>query len=439
MKISFKKLLVLILTLTVAFAAVGTGCNNNGGEDDGGPSIYIPEPPAPVLNISRSQADLTIGDYFALSATTANTTNKVVWTSNNPAVATVDSVSGKVEAISQGSATITATCGELTKTCDVAVTFGGQTPEVDLLGGFKDEIVLSNNDSYAIKPIVKFNNRTDYSDATYSIVSSDPSVVSVDSNNVLTTHENGEVDVTLSATWRGKNANNTYLMSKNFKVTVQDNLVFYVNNDIVKDVQLYTRGEFEGTSYVNSVEYVPTVSVNGAAQVAATGSTVANDEIADVVGNTIVGKSSGDTIVSINYEIGGKTFIKNFTVFVQRPVAQKAGKVNYFSTYQGTYKDEADLAVNKTLDKFVWGVDTEIIDAYQGETKLTVKDNVIYGVEANADGFTETVITVGSKTEVYEVSVRAAGAFVKTVSDLKDAVELCLPLRISPSLGLHSK
>lgn len=425
MKNTFKKLLVLVLSLTVALAAVGTGCKKPGGEgDDTTPDIYIPQPPAPTLTLSRSSLALTIGDYFTISATATNTDSPVLWTSDNAAVASVSN-NGVVEAINQGVANITATCGTLTKSCEVVVSFGGQTPEIDLLGGFKDDIILSTNSEFRLDPVVKFNNRNDYTDATFNFVSSNPSVLMVNATgNIITNAVSGVVDLTISANWRGKTPANTYLMSKTISVTVQDNLIFYVNGNMVEDYELYTKAEFEGTSYLNTIAYVPTISVNGGAQVPATSTVISNEDIAYLDGNNLVGKGFGETVATINYNLNGKNFVKTFTIFVERPVAQKVGKIEYFSAYQGMYKDASDLETNLTIDNFAWGAPTTIIDAMQGETKLKVENNAILGVNVNADGFTDTVISVGSATEIYEVSVRAAGQFVQTAQDLKDAVEL---------------
>ncbi|MBR6737587.1 MAG: Ig-like domain-containing protein [Clostridia bacterium] len=420
----FKRLLVLVLSLTVALTAVGTGCKKEEETDDGQPDIYIPQPPAATLTLARSALSLTIGDYFTLSATTTNTTNKVVWSSENADIATINQTTGKIEAISEGITNIVATCGDLVKKCELNVSFGGQTPEVDVLGGIKDEIILSNNDTFNFVPIVRFNNRTDYTDATFTVTSSNASVVTATNDGLLTTLENGEADVVVSASWRTKDASNTFLMSKTIKVTVQDNFSFYVNGNIAKDIELYTRASFEGSSYVNTFDFVPTVTINGGAEIPANVASSANEDIAYIEDGKIVGKSVGTTVISFGYEVGGKTYLKNFNARIIRPVAKKEGKVEYFSTYMGTYKEESDLNTNLTIDNFIWGTETEIIDAWQGENVLNVNENYITGVVANAHDFTDTTILVGSKTEIYEVSVRAAGAFVSTVEDLKDAVEL---------------
>ena len=85
--------------------------------------------PAPVpvavsrVTLSSSSLNMTQGQTQVLTATVspANAADKtVVWTSSNPAVASV--TAGTVTAVAPGAATITAACGGKTATCAVSVT-----------------------------------------------------------------------------------------------------------------------------------------------------------------------------------------------------------------------------------------------------------------------------------------------------------------------------
>lgn len=76
-----------------------------------------------AITLSQSSALLSAGKTVALAATVApeNATNKAVtWTSSDASVATVDA-NGVVTAVSAGKATITATAGTVSATCDVTV------------------------------------------------------------------------------------------------------------------------------------------------------------------------------------------------------------------------------------------------------------------------------------------------------------------------------
>ena len=77
------------------------------------------------VTLDKTELALTVGDAAVqLTATVApeDATDKTVtWTSDKPAVATVDAT-GKVTAVAAGEATITAQAGDKTATCKVTVT-----------------------------------------------------------------------------------------------------------------------------------------------------------------------------------------------------------------------------------------------------------------------------------------------------------------------------
>ena len=79
--------------------------------------------PATDISLSKSELTLTAGESASLTATVTpeGSTDTVVWSSDKPAVATVDPATGKVTAVAPGEATITATAGTKTATCTVKV------------------------------------------------------------------------------------------------------------------------------------------------------------------------------------------------------------------------------------------------------------------------------------------------------------------------------
>lgn len=83
----------------------------------------VPEVAIPCTGITLSQTELTFagGGNQTITATVTpiNTTDAIVWTSDNTAVASVSN--GVVRAIYNGTATITATCGNYSATCSVTV------------------------------------------------------------------------------------------------------------------------------------------------------------------------------------------------------------------------------------------------------------------------------------------------------------------------------
>lgn len=80
--------------------------------------------PATGIALNKSELTLTAGDAdtsLMATVTPPDSTDSVVWSTNKPAVAAVDSATGKVTAVAPGEATITAKAGTKTATCTVKV------------------------------------------------------------------------------------------------------------------------------------------------------------------------------------------------------------------------------------------------------------------------------------------------------------------------------
>lgn len=91
-----------------------------------GAAVTIAAAPKPATGISlnKSELTLTVGNSdtsLTANVTPSDSTDTVVWSTNKPAVATVDSATGQVTAVAPGEAIITATAGTKTATCTVKV------------------------------------------------------------------------------------------------------------------------------------------------------------------------------------------------------------------------------------------------------------------------------------------------------------------------------
>ena len=94
--------------------------------DPNGAAVTIAAEPKPAtgITLNKSELTLTAGDSdtsLTATVTPPDSTDTVVWSTNKPAVATVDSATGKVTAVAPGEAIITATAGTKTATCTVKV------------------------------------------------------------------------------------------------------------------------------------------------------------------------------------------------------------------------------------------------------------------------------------------------------------------------------
>lgn len=91
-----------------------------------GAAVTIAAAPKPAtgITLNKSELTLTVGNSdtsLTANVTPSDSTDTVVWSTNKPAVATVDSAMGKVTAVAPGEAIITATAGTKTATCTVKV------------------------------------------------------------------------------------------------------------------------------------------------------------------------------------------------------------------------------------------------------------------------------------------------------------------------------
>ena len=90
-------------------------------------TIAAEEKPATGITLNKSELTLTAGESdtsLTAAVTPEGSTDTVVWSSDKPAVATVDPATGKVTAVAPGEAIITATAGTKTATCKVTVNCG---------------------------------------------------------------------------------------------------------------------------------------------------------------------------------------------------------------------------------------------------------------------------------------------------------------------------
>lgn len=148
-----------------------------------------------VASIELDQTNLSInlGETAALVATVKpdNATDKTVsWSSSDIEIATVDEA-GKVKAIKEGTATITAKAGDKTAECKVSVCIPVTSIELD-----NTRLELKENETVKLIATVKPDNATD---KTVTWTSSDSAVVSVDSSGEVKAIKGGTATITAQA------------------------------------------------------------------------------------------------------------------------------------------------------------------------------------------------------------------------------------------------
>ncbi len=149
---------------------------------------------ATSLKLEQTAATLLPAQTLALSAVTTPPGVSVQWSSSNDAVATVDQ-NGKVTAVSDGTATITATCGELTATCTITVKDPGEATAITL---DKKELFLVKGKSDTLSILVE-PAASRYTTLTWK--SSNTAIATVDQNGVVTAANTaGTAVITATAT-----------------------------------------------------------------------------------------------------------------------------------------------------------------------------------------------------------------------------------------------
>ena len=151
-----------------------------------------PTPEPAVLTMNKTSVELTVGSSFALTVSGAD---KVAFSSSDEAVATV-SANGTVQAVSEGSAVITASAADTTATCRVAVTAAVDQPDTpsDLaIYSVYGESVVTDVTIEAGKEALMEVQGTD-SAVTWSI--EDSSIATVDSSGMVKGVASGETDLT---------------------------------------------------------------------------------------------------------------------------------------------------------------------------------------------------------------------------------------------------
>ena len=184
--------------LITALAAGTTAITATVGGKSASCVVSVNQSNIPVTGITLDQTSVTLteGQSITLIATVspANATNKTVsWNTSNGSVATVDQ-NGKVTAVAQGNATITATAGYYSASC--AVTVQQNVIAVTSVTLNKTSLPLKVGESETIIATVKPDNATD---KTVTWTSSAASVATVDNSGKVSAIAVGTAFITATA------------------------------------------------------------------------------------------------------------------------------------------------------------------------------------------------------------------------------------------------
>lgn len=210
--------------------------------------------PVSGVSLNKTATTLDINDTETLTATVApaNATNKnLSWSSSNTDVATVSN--GVVTAVAAGSATITVTTEDGSKTATCAVTVNAATRTAVNMTGFSatsTTIVKGNTTTTSVT-----NDQAGW-DAAYTYSSSDETVATVATNGVITAVKKGSA--TITATLNISPSDETYkagtTTSKTIDITVTNpfhNVTFSSNGSTYSGPTSVEEGESISLPAVN--------------------------------------------------------------------------------------------------------------------------------------------------------------------------------------------
>ena len=166
------------------------------------------------ISINKTTLELEVEKTETLTATVKpeNATNKTVnWESSDAAVATVDNT-GKVTAVKEGTATITAKAGDKTATCAVTIKAKG-TVNVESITVNPATVTLEIGKTTVLGVTFKPENVTD---KTVTWKSSDESKATVDAKGCVTAKADGTVTITATTKDGNKTATCTVTIPKSY-------------------------------------------------------------------------------------------------------------------------------------------------------------------------------------------------------------------------------
>ena len=367
-------------------------------EPDPGHGQTTPSQPQVVavssVSLDKTSVSLNVGESVTLAATVKpdNASDKTVsWSSSNASVASVDA-SGKVSAVAEGTATITAKAGDKTATCSVTVT--KKVVAVESVTLDKSSLELNEGETATLVATVKPDNATN---KTVTWSSDKTSVATVDANGKITAVSEGTATITAKA------GDKTATCS----VTVKKNTVAVESVTLDKSSLELTEGE--------TATLTATVKPDNATNKTVTW-TSSSSSIATVDQNGKITAVSEGT-ATITAKAGDKTAtcsvtIKKNTVAVESVTLDKSSlELTEGETATLTATVKPDNATNKTV---MWSSDKTSVATVDANGKIT----------AVSEGTATITAKAGDKTATCSVTVKKNTVAVESVTLDKSSLEL---------------
>ena len=379
-------LMTICLLASLSFATVACNLNSESGAKD-------------KVELNETSISLEVYSEYTLTAT-SNVKGEVTWSSSDESVATV--AGGKVSALKVGSATITATAGKASATCEVTVTALSVLPVLEVSD---EEIQLVVGDEpYEVTASVTFKGETQDCQISWESENADVATVA---NGAITAVGVGSTTVTATAVCLGET------LTQEINVTVSADEYITVSKGVMDlkvaevNVEDITSDVFTAMAYVNGAE-------DGDKEILFR----SNDEnVATVVKNgnqaTVTAVGVGSTTIEAYYQSEYGKIVSTVSVTVSRSQVELSESLS--TPYAGA---------DTVLDLSALDLQGEVEGVYFGGSRIDLADNKLDEtfVEANKDNFVEIEIRTSAVSYtaqfiitvpfVAEVSQGAVGALM---------------------------
>lgn len=411
-----KKIKTSVIALALVLCAnCAVGCDN-----EPTPAPGPDEQLVAAIAFGEKTKELTIGDEVYLTPNYQKKDGFVLtYVSDNPSVVSVNE-NGKITALLEGSATVSAIYSDGTTTDSASITinssFNGNVPKLVLNHANVDgSVSLAVGSDYQLDVGVSFNSLA-FHDATLEYSVEDPTIVGINENGLIDAKKVGETNVIVKGSWRGVDHTSKKTLILTVPVTVKNDVLFLNDGKVVADTSLYTLSSFDGKSYATNMPNKFTVTVDGQEYPAT--AEIVNGDVAEMGKSVIKAKTYGSTEVVVSSNVNGVDIEKRFTLTVSRPVSVVEGMIYNYCTFLGTWYDAED-GERKPLSDVV-SFNGEIVDAYQGKTALKIKEDGIFGITSSArDSRGTAEITVGTATALYEIALETLDNVIAVIDDIK--------------------
>ncbi len=312
--------------------------------------------PATGIALDKKNLDMAKGQTEKLTATLtpADANSAVTWKSSNEAVATVTN-DGTVTAVSGGKATITATAGGLSASCEVNV-------GVPMNGISIENKDVKVNRGKTVELKVNYDPADTTADKTVAWKSDNEAVATVDSaTGVVTGVKAGEANITVTTTKTAKP------LSATVKVTVEENSIKDEQGLLIafdKMEKPILKGNNGQTVFMGDFLNIEKV--------------LADNNITDTY--SIVWSSSDEKVATVDRETGkvvgvkeGKARITAVITFTNG-VGEKTGEYTVTTEIEVKEIPLESIAFNKVIKEMVVGTTETLSIIYNPENTTDLKD-----------------------------------------------------------------